>query len=349
VNDVAEIGRPVQSKGAAVDFRHVSKRFDPRDRDQSAPAVDDLSLSVPAGEISVLVGPSGCGKTTTLKMVNRLVEPTSGEVLLDGENVARMDPVALRRRIGYVIQQIGLFPHQTVWENVATVPRLLKWQPSRIEQRVRELLLLVGLSPDRMAQRYPAQLSGGERQRVGVARALAAEPPVLLMDEPFGAVDPIVRARLQDEFLRIQRQLGTTVLFVTHDIDEAIKVGDRVAVMMEGGRLAQYSPPAELLARPASDYVARFVGSDRALKRLALIKVQDLPLGPLSLVPGDGPRLTPETTVREALAVLLAAPEAKAVVVDDRAEPMGMVTLETIADALRSTSALAPAPAGEAG
>ena len=333
----AAAGRSRESTGAAVEFRHVSKRFDPRDRAQSAPAVNDLSLAVPAGEICVLVGPSGCGKTTSLKMVNRLVEPTSGEVLLDGENVARMDAVALRRRIGYVIQQIGLFPHQTVWENVATVPRLLKWPSTRIEQRVQELLLLVGLSPDRMARRFPAQLSGGERQRVGVARALAAEPPVLLMDEPFGAVDPIVRVRLQDEFLRIQRQLGTTVLFVTHDIDEAIKVGDRVAVMMEGGRLAQYSPPTELLARPASDYVARFVGADRALKRLALITVADLPLGAPPGGPGDGPRVTPETTVRDALAVLLAAPEARAVVADGHSEPMGTLTLETIAGALQAS------------
>src|SRR5437867_12724610 len=200
-------------------------------------------------------------------MVNRLIEPTAGSILIDGHDVLREEPTALRRRIGYVIQQVGLFPHQTIAENVGTVPRLLGWPRERIAARTEQLLALVGLEPSRFAGRYPAQLSGGERQRVGVARALAAEPPVLLMDEPFGAVDPIVRARLQDEFLRIQRQLGTTVLFVTHDIAEAIKVGDRVAVLMEGGRLAQYSPPAELLARPASAYVARFVVADRTLKR----------------------------------------------------------------------------------
>jgi osmoprotectant transport system ATP-binding protein len=323
---------------AAVEFRHVTKRFDPRERGGAA-AVDDLSLAVPPGEICVLVGPSGCGKTTTLKMVNRLVEPTSGQVLLDGEDVTRVDAVALRRRIGYVIQQIGLFPHQTIGENVATVPRLLQWPRERIARRVDELLELVGLDPGRMAARYPAQLSGGERQRVGVARALAAEPPVLLMDEPFGAVDPIVRARLQDEFLRIQRHLRTTVLFVTHDIDEAIKVGDRVAVFMEGGRVAQYSPPAELLAHPASDYVAQFVGTDRALKRLALTSVGELRLdGPPSADTGDEPRLTRDTNVRDALAVLLASPGGRAVVVDGVSTPIGQLSLETVAGLLRQAS-----------
>ena len=329
--------------GAAVELRHVTKRFPSRERSQSAPAaVDDLSLAVPPGEICVLVGPSGCGKTTALKMVNRLVDPTAGEVLVNGRNVAEMDPVILRRGIGYVIQQIGLFPHQTVAENVATVPRLLKWPSHRIDQRVAELLRLVGLDPERMAGRYPAQLSGGERQRVGVARALAAEPPVLLMDEPFGAVDPVVRARLQDEFLRIQRHLGTTVLFVTHDIDEAIKVGDRLAVMMEGGRLAQFSPPAELLARPASDYVARFVGADRALKRLALMRVRDLDLAPPSGLAGDAPLVRPDTSVREALAVVLSAADERAIVGDGDAPPIGTLTLQAVARALRSPASVAP-------
>jgi len=331
---------------AAVEFRQVTKRFDPSERGVAPAAVHDLSLAVPPGEICVLVGPSGCGKTTTLKMVNRLVEPTSGQVLIDGEDVMQMDAVALRRRIGYVIQQIGLFPHQTIADNVATVPRLLKWPNERIARRVDELLELVGLDPRRMGKRYPAQLSGGERQRVGVARALAAEPPVLLMDEPFGAVDPIVRARLQDEFLRIQRQLRTTVLFVTHDIDEAIKVGDRVAVFMEGGRVAQYSPPAELLAHPASDYVAQFVGSDRALKRLALMSVGELSLEapPLSSAGGE-PRLTRETSVRDALAVLLGSPDGRVLVVDGQDAPIGRLTLDTVATALRRG---APSPlAGE--
>lgn len=332
--------------GAAVEFRRVTKVFNPADRGGVA-AVDDLTLDVPAGEICMLVGPSGCGKTTTLKMVNRLIEPTSGQVLLDGEDVARVDAVALRRRIGYVIQQIGLFPHQTIADNVATVPRLLKWPRERIARRVEELLTLVGLDGASMAKRYPAQLSGGERQRVGVARALAAEPPVLLMDEPFGAVDPIVRQRLQDEFRRIQRQLGTTVLFVTHDIDEAIKVGDRIAVFMEGGRLAQYSPPAELLAQPVSEYVAQFVGADRALKRLALMTVGDVLLAaPPESVAAGRARLMSNTSLRHALAELLASPDGSAIVIDGQAAPIGTLTLESIARALRDDS-LTPAPGGE--
>ena len=257
-----------------VEFRHVTKRYAPG----GPPAVDDLSLTVPAGEVAVLVGPSGCGKTTSLKLVNRLVEPTSGQVLIDGRDVATEDPVRLRRGIGYVIQQVGLFPHLTVGENVAVVPALLGWPDRRRRERTEELLALVGLEPSGYLSRYPHELSGGERQRVGVARALAADPPLLLMDEPFGAVDPIVRERLQNEFLRLQGELGKTVLFVTHDIDEAIKLGDRVAVMAHGGRIAQYAPPEELLARPASDFVARFVGSDRGLKRLSLMRVRDLPL-----------------------------------------------------------------------
>src|ERR671938_319869 len=257
---------------ATVEFRHVSKLYG-----QHA-AVVDLSLLVPAGDICVLVGPSGCGKTTSLKMVNRLVEPTRGQVLIDGQDVMRVEVTALRRRIGYVIQQTGLFPHQTIAENVATVPRLLGWPRAKIRARVEELLELVGLDPGRVRNRYPAQLSGGERQRVGGSRAMATEPPVMLMDEPFGAVDPIVRERLQNEFLRLHRTLGTTVLFVTHDIDEAIKMGTRVAVMQQGGHLAQYAAPTELLLHPASDFVSRFVGTDRGLKRLALLKVSDVKL-----------------------------------------------------------------------
>src|ERR1051326_7680995 len=259
---------------ATVEFRHVSKQYGPQG------AVVDLSLLVPAGDICVLVGPSGCGKTTSLKMVNRLVEPTSGQVLIDGQDVMKVDLTTLRRGIGYVIQQLGLFPHQTIAENIATVPRLLGWPNARIQQRTEELLDLVGLDPSRVRHRYPAQLSGGERQRIGVARAMAAEPPVMLMDEPFGAVDPIVRERLQNEFLRLHRTLGTTVLFVTHDIDEAIKMGTRVAVMQQGGHLAQYAPPTELLAHPANEFVSRFVGVDRGLKRLSLIKVADVNLQP---------------------------------------------------------------------
>ena len=235
-------------------------------------------MTIPGGEICALVGPSGCGKTTTLKMVNRLVEPSSGRILLDGEDVGRRDPVELRRGIGYVIQQTGLFPHRTIGDNVATVPGLLGWDRKRIRTRVDELIELVGLEPATYRDRYPVQLSGGERQRIGVARAIAVDPPVLLMDEPFGAVDPITRERLQNEFLRLQRQLSTTILFVTHDIDEAIKMGNRVAVFKPGGKLAQFDTAETVLDAPADEFVARFVGSDRGLKRLSLSRVRDVPL-----------------------------------------------------------------------
>jgi len=266
-------------RAATVAFEHVTKHYDRREQKRGAAgAVNDLSLAVPAGKICVLVGPSGCGKTTSLKMVNRLIEPTAGRILLDGEDAAARDLAELRRGIGYVIQQVGLFPHETIAENVATVPRLLGWPVARRRERAEELLGLVGLDPATYAKRYPAQLSGGERQRVGVARALAADPPIMLMDEPFGAVDPIVRERLQDEFLRLQEMLAKTILFVTHDIDEAIKMGDLVAVLADGGVLAQFGPPAEILANPASPFVARFVGSDRGLKRLSLSRVADLEL-----------------------------------------------------------------------
>ncbi len=275
-------------RGATVEFRHVTKRYA-----GGTVALDDLTFAVPAGAICALVGPSGGGKTTALKTVNRLIEPTSGAVLLDGRDVMADDPVALRRGIGYVIQQVGLFPHRTIAQNVATVPELLGWPRERISDRVRELLELVGLDPARYAPRYPAQLSGGERQRVGVARALAAEPPVMLMDEPFAAVDPIVRERLQDEFLRIHERLSMTVIFVTHDIDEAIKIGGHVAVMQSGG-LVQYAPPAELLERPANDFVARFVGADRGLKRLALIEVGDLDLRRVRTVAEGAPVQRPD-------------------------------------------------------
>src|SRR3954468_18232144 len=236
-------------------------------------AVEALSLDVPVGEIAVLVGPSGCGKTTTMRMVNRLGEPTSGSIFVGGKDVTQSDPVKLRRGIGYVIQQVGLFPHQTVAANVATVPRLLGWERRRSRARVDELLDLVGLEPARHRDRYPHQLSGGQRQRVGVARALAADPPVLLMDEPFGAVDPVARDRLQAEFLRLQEQVRKTVVFVTHDIDEAIRLGDRIAVMREGGRLEQYADPATLLSSPATDFVADFVGADSTLRRLSVLDI----------------------------------------------------------------------------
>ncbi len=258
---------------ASVTFRNVTKRYRGADGD----AVSDLSLEVPAGEICVLVGPSGCGKTTAMRMVNRTVEITSGEIEVGETVVTERSPAQLRREIGYVIQQIGLFPHRTIAQNIATVPALLGWDGKRTDARVRELLELISLPAD-VADRYPAQLSGGQQQRVGVARALAADPPVMLMDEPFGAIDPINRERLQNEFLRLQAEIRKTILFVTHDIDEAIKMGDRIAVLREGGHLAQFATPAELLMAPADDFVEDFVGADRALKRLALMRVSDVDL-----------------------------------------------------------------------
>ena len=266
---------PGRAGGAVVTFEHVTKRYGPPG---TPPAVEDLSLTIPAGEICVLVGPSGCGKTTTMRMINRLVEPTSGRITIDGQDVRDLPAVELRRGIGYVIQQVGLFPHLTVGENVAIVPRLLRWSEPRVGERVEELLELVGLDPGEFRARYPASLSGGERQRVGVARALAADPPVMLMDEPFGAVDPILRDRLQNELLRLQARVGKTIVFVTHDVDEAIKMADRVAILTRGGILAQFDTPEAILDAPASSFVEHFVGADRGLKRLSLAKVRDLQL-----------------------------------------------------------------------
>lgn len=252
-----------------IRFEHVTKRYP-----DGTTAVDDLSFEVAEGELVTLVGPSGCGKTTTMKMVNRLIEPSSGRIFLDGADISAIDPVQLRRRIGYVIQQVGLFPHKTVLENTATVPHLLGWQRGKGRERAAELLDLVGLDPKTYGDRYPEQLSGGQRQRVGVARALAADPPVLLMDEPFGAVDPVVREHLQNEFLRLQSQVKKTVLFVTHDIEEAVRLGDRIAVYGQG-RIEQFDAPAAVLGDPATPYVADFVGADRGLKRLSVTPIEE--------------------------------------------------------------------------
>ena len=296
-------------------------------------AVQELDLDVPRGRTVCLVGPSGCGKSTTLKMVNRLIEPTSGRIFIDGEDITRGDPVELRRRIGYVIQQVGLFPHQSIRANVATVPSLLGWDRKRAAARADELLDLVGLDPAQYATRFPHQLSGGQRQRVGVARALAADPPVLLMDEPFGAVDPIVRTRLQDEFARIARDLDKTVMFVTHDIDEAIRMGDKVAVFAVGGRLAQYDEPAALLGRPADDFVAQFVGASRGLRRLSVT-----PIDVADLQPGNGQ--APAETVplssslEDALATMLRQDDAR-VGVTDQGRTIGVLTPDGVHRALR--------------
>ena len=265
-----------------ITFDAVSKRFP-----DGTVGVDALSLEVPEGEVVVLVGPSGCGKTTTMRMVNRMIEPTGGTLTVDGDDVMSVDPPTLRRRIGYVIQQVGLFPHHTTAENIATVPRLLGWDKDRIEARVDELIDVIGLPPE-VADRYPHQLSGGQRQRVGVARALAVDPPIMLMDEPFGAVDPIVRSRLQDEFLRLQDEVRKTIVFVTHDIDEAIRMGDRIAIMSQGGVLEQYDTPEAILANPANDFVTEFLGAERGLKRLSLIPVSEVKADPGPVVnPGD--------------------------------------------------------------
>ena len=325
---------PSASRTAStVEFRNVTKRYEPGAKNTPG-AVNDLSLSVPAGRICVLVGPSGCGKTTSLKMVNRLIEPTSGQILIDGEDAAERDVIELRRSIGYVIQQVGLFPHQTIGENVVTVPRLLGWTKARQQKRAEELLGLVGLEPATYRDRYPSQLSGGERQRVGVARALAADPPIMLMDEPFGAVDPIVRERLQNEFLRLQEELAKTILFVTHDIDEAIKMGDLVAVMQTGGILAQYAAPADILANPASDFVARFVGADRGLKRLSLSRVADLELqAPVTARVGDD--------CADARRRALADPFAYLLLVDAANRPVGWIGEDEIPTEGRLTESMA--------
>jgi osmoprotectant transport system ATP-binding protein len=292
---------------------------------QAEPAVDHLSLTVPAGEICVLVGPSGGGKTTALKLVNKLIVLTSGDIRIDGRSINDLDVTELRRGIGYVIQQVGLFPHMTVEANVGTIPRLLGWPKPRIRARVLELLELVGLETE-YTTRYPAQLSGGQRQRVGLARALAADPPLMLMDEPFGAIDPIVRARLQDEFLRLQEDVRKTVVFVTHDVDEAIKVGDRIAILREGGRLVQYDTPRAILERPADDFVAQFVGPDRALKALSLRALAELELRP----PAEGPRVPVTTNLRTALATLVAEHTDTLVVVGEDGTALGSVTKDDI-------------------
>jgi osmoprotectant transport system ATP-binding protein len=306
---------------AVLELQNVSKTYAGSPR----PAIRDLSLRVEAGEICVLVGPSGCGKTTAMRLINRMIELTSGDILLDGRSVRDVPPARLRREIGYAIQQIGLFPHRTVADNIATVPRLLGWDKRRIAARVDELLDLIGL-PREVAKRYPAQLSGGQQQRVGVARALATDPPLMLMDEPFGAIDPISRERLQNEFLRLQARLRKTIVFVTHDIDEAIKMGDKVAVLREGGELAQYASPAELLAAPADDFVASFVGADRALKRLALQRVRDVDLWKaVTCRAGDS-----AADVRGRLA---RADVPLAILVDDAGRPLAWLSEEQLAAA----------------
>jgi osmoprotectant transport system ATP-binding protein len=308
--------------GAAAElvFDRATKVYDGGTR-----AVDDLSFTVPAGEICALVGPSGGGKTTALKLVNRLIELTSGDIRIDGRSIGSLDPTELRRGIGYVIQQVGLFPHLTIQENIGTVPRLYGRSKSWRRARAQELLELVGLDLS-YAKRYPSQLSGGERQRVGLARAVAANPWLMLMDEPFGAIDPIVRSHLQDEFLRLQQEVRKTVLFVTHDIDEAIKVGDRIAILRSGGRLAQYDTPEAILTSPADDFVADFVGHDRALKALALHTLAELELRPAV----DAVRVPRTMTLKDALSLLIAERADVLAVTDEDGRVLGSVTRDDL-------------------
>jgi osmoprotectant transport system ATP-binding protein len=319
----------MSAEAAEIVFDHVTKRYAGR----SELAVDDLSLTIPAGQICVLVGPSGGGKTTAMKMVNRLIDVTEGTIAIGGRSVGSIDLTELRRGIGYVIQQTGLFPHMTVSDNVATVPRLLGWPKDRVRARSAELLDLVGLGPD-YGERYPSQLSGGERQRVGLARALAADPPVMLMDEPFGALDPITRARLQQEFLRLQQEIRKTVIFVTHDIDEAITVGDQVAVLRPGGRLVQYDSPDAILARPADEFVASFVGADRGLKRLSLTRLAEIELAPVNGI--SAPAVAGSTTLRDALSLMLTEGTRALVVLGPDGEPAGAVTFDVLSRRLSS-------------
>jgi osmoprotectant transport system ATP-binding protein len=312
---VAESGH----RAAEIVFSGVTKRYEGR----AEPAVDNLSLTIGAGEICMLVGPSGAGKTTALKLINRLIEFEEGDITIDGQSVRGLEVSELRRGIGYVIQQIGLFPHMTVAANIGTVPRLLGWDKQRIRDRTSELLELVGLDPKADGRRFPNQLSGGQRQRVGLARALAADPSVMLMDEPFGALDPITRARLQDEFLGLQSRVQKTVVFVTHDIDEAIKMGDRIAVLREGGVLAQYDTPDTILARPVDDFVAQFVGADRGLKRLSLRRLGDIdPLAAPAARAGDDADRVRQELARTGLD--------EAILVDDDRRPQGRIPAESL-------------------
>jgi osmoprotectant transport system ATP-binding protein len=317
------------SDAAEIVFDRVTKRYAGRE----GAALQELSLTIPAGTFCVLVGPSGGGKTTALKLVNRLIPFEEGDIRIDGRSIGELPAVELRRGIGYVIQSAGLFPHMTVGENIATVPKLLGWQKARIRERTAELLELVGLEPGD-SERYPAELSGGQRQRVGLARALAADPPVLLMDEPFGALDPITRFRLQEELRRLHREVAKTIIFVTHDIDEAITMGQRIAILREGGVLAQYDTPDAILAHPADDFVAQFIGEDRALRRLALRRLGEIDLDPVGNP--DRPKLqaSAATTARNAVSLLIGSGESRLLVVGDDGEAIGVLTLAHVAELL---------------
>lgn len=304
-------GKPADITDPVISLEGLSMRYP----GTTVPAVDDLTLNFARGEITVLVGPSGCGKSTTLRLINRIIEPTGGRIIFDGEDVTSVNPDQLRRNIGYVIQKVGLFPHRTIGENVATVPRLLGWKKPDIKARVDELLDLVGLDPTIYRDRYPKELSGGQAQRVGVARALGADPPVMLMDEPFGAIDPITRDRLQNEFLRLQSELHKSIIFVTHDIDEAIKMGDRIVILKERSQIAQYDTPQRILAHPIDDFVDDFLGSGSTLKGLNFERVRDVTLT-------HYPTMGPDTSIEDALIAIEASPEKWLVLVDQNDRPV---------------------------
>ncbi|MGH3947821.1 MAG: betaine/proline/choline family ABC transporter ATP-binding protein [Pseudonocardiaceae bacterium] len=318
MNDTVNAGTASNGK-VKIRLENLAKRFP----GQREPAVDDLTLEIPEGEIVIFVGPSGCGKTTTMKLINRLIEPTSGRIYLDDEDVTRVDPDQLRRRIGYVIQQIGLFPHMTIAENIATVPKMLGWDRRRITERVDELLETVGMSAGQYRNRYPKELSGGQRQRVGVARAMSADPDVMLMDEPFGAIDPITRDRLQNEFLRLQDEIKKTIIFVTHDIDEAIKMGDRIAILREQSHIAQFDTPERILVNPADDFVADFIGRGASLKRCGLSRVRDVELH-------DWPTVLEGTPRAEVRRVIDESDKAFALVLDDQRRPRRWISTDQL-------------------
>jgi len=327
---------PAATGGATIQLQGVTKNYP----GQAEPAVDHITMDIAAGEIVVLVGPSGCGKTTTMKMINRLIEPTSGKILIGGTDVLKLDADEHRRNVGYVIQQIGLFPHMRIAENIGLVPRMLGWSRHKTAERVEELLEVVGLAPGEYARRYPRELSGGQQQRVGVARALAADPPVMLMDEPFGATDPITREHLQNEFLRLQRELRKTIVFVTHDFDEALKMGDRIAVMRSQSVIAQYDTPEAILAAPVDDYVGSFIGAGGQLKRLGLMRLRDVELRP---VPARKslPLITIEATLRDALDMMLENGSEKVLVAEGESgagEVLGAIRMDDLMAAISDES-----------
>ncbi|KQV08276.1 glycine/betaine ABC transporter [Leifsonia sp. Root112D2] len=328
------------TSGASIVLDGVTKTYP----NQPVAAVENFSMNVEPGELIMFVGPSGCGKTTTMKMINRIIEPSNGSISIDGRDVLSLNPNELRRHIGYVIQQIGLFPHMTIAENIGVVPKLLGWSKEKTKSRIDELLETVQLDPALFAHRYPKQLSGGQQQRVGVARALAADPPVMLMDEPFGATDPITREKLQAEFLRLQESLGKTIVFVTHDFDEAVRLGDRIAVLSDRSQIEQFDTPANILATPANDYVASFIGRGAAIKRLALIPVTEATLGAASDAPRSPITVDIGDSLRDALdALVLSGLPVLAVVEGGRA--VGSITLERISEVL-GTDVLASSETG---